>query len=85
MKRIDAYRAGRTQFPEDVRLLRENVPALGGLSNHEIDELYRLWSDREYAAQWMIVAPGLVEDGPVTFYVAKFAEWLEDDVEEWTT
>lgn len=61
------------RHPEDIRVLRKDVPAFNSafFTSEEIQKLYSLFSEEQYAAGWMGLSPDIVEE---------FAAWLEEEV-----
>ena len=56
-------------YPEDVSMLQLKLPALRTLDAVGVEALYTQFSQEEYSAGWMIMAPHLIE---------RFSRWLTE-------
>lgn len=67
----DLAQKGAVEYPEDVALFRSRIPLLALCTDHEIQDLYREYSDDMYSAGWMMVDPDMV---------SRFESWLARQV-----
>lgn len=52
--RLEAYLKSKpVEFPDDIKVLRSEIPEIGFLSDVQIDELYSDFSTAIFAAGWM--------------------------------
>lgn len=58
------------RYPEDVSILKSEIPELASLSDVTVQTLYSDWSEDWYAAGWIYLSSGLDE----------FRGWLRQEV-----
>ena len=59
------------KYPEDIKMLRDGIEDIRGLSDLQIETLYREYSEGNYCAEWLI----LDQNG-----VVEFNNWLNEEI-----
>jgi hypothetical protein len=74
MKRIEYLTTDnwRASWPDDIEALRAVIPEFEGLTDKQIDDIYRDFSDDMWAAGWMGLAGYVFEE---------LRQWLSEDVD----
>lgn len=65
----------RTQLirhPQDIKILRKQIPELNDLEDYEIQWLYENYSDEQWCAGWIVLDKDRLQE---------FRTWLERDNE----
>jgi len=59
------------RWPDDIAVLKEQIPELQFLSDYTIQNLYSNWSEDYWAAGWLILSKPTIKE---------FAEYLRQEV-----
>ena len=55
-------------WPEDVALLKSKLPELARMEDYQVEDLYAVYSNLEWAAVWMRIGG---------YQIIDFSDWIE--------